>query len=141
MNKRYQLIKPIISDKIYETSSLIKGAKKCYNEVKSAKIGGAKTFTVRDIDSQQTYIFKIHNPYIPANQLTLGGGGVVSLPMGNVVPLNNVVQRGGDDDTESQINAVKDDLKKLEDRVTALEAKGTVSGPAGTSDPNTCCIM
>ena len=60
MNKRYQLIKPIISDKIYETSSLMKGAKKCYSEVKTAKIIGSKTFTMRDIDSQETYIFKIH---------------------------------------------------------------------------------
>lgn len=65
MNKRYQLIKPLISDKIYETSSMIRGAKKCYNEIKLAKIAGINTFAIRDIDSRQTYEFKIHNPYNP----------------------------------------------------------------------------
>ena len=191
MNKRYQLIKPIISDKIYETSSLIKGAKKCYSEVKNAKICGAKTFTVRDIDSQETFIFKIHNPYIPQNQIALGGsqialsgpqhqialsGGTVVLPTMGSAKLNknnhldltnhtgqylgqNIRQLGGaDDDTDTKISAINDNLKKLDERVTILESKGTATvvpppetvgtigatGATGTvtaENPNTCSVM
>jgi hypothetical protein len=187
MNKRYQLIKPIISDKIYETSSLIKGAKKCYSEVKNAKISGAKTFTVRDIDSQETFIFKIHNPYSPQNQIGLGGHQNQIAPSGhqnqialgghqnqialgghqnrialsghqNQIALSgqylgqNIRQLGGaDDDTDTKINAINDNLKKLDARVTILESKGnetavapqeTVGTTGATAEnPNTCSVM
>lgn len=105
MNKRYQLIKPFLSDKIYETSTLNKGAKKCYNEVKSSKIIGATEFSVRDIDSYEIFKFKIHHPYFPMQS---GGNpeqkqeqqieGVAEIPLAN-----------------------DDKLKNMDDRITRLE--------------------
>lgn len=66
MNKinRYKLIKPVISHKIHETTSIKKGSKKCYNELLELKIEGVNTFTVLDVDSQKMFTFKINNPYV-----------------------------------------------------------------------------
>lgn len=57
-HRRYQLIEPYVGQKVYESSSLKKGAKKCYDEL---KISGKKTshFTIMDIESYQKYTFGI----------------------------------------------------------------------------------
>lgn len=75
MNNRYQLINPFISEKIYETKNITKAAKKFYNEIKEeAQRGGGKTyqtFTLLDIDTKKSYVFKIknHNIIHSANQI------------------------------------------------------------------------
>ena len=60
MNKRFQLIKPVISDNIHEATSLLKGAKKCYNELKLSHATNYDEFSIYDIDSKQIHRFKIH---------------------------------------------------------------------------------
>ena len=64
MTKRYQLIKPIVSDKIYETESLNKAASKCYKEIKLNQIAGASTFTIRNVDTNEYIDFSLTRPGI-----------------------------------------------------------------------------
>lgn len=59
--KRYQLIKPTVGSNIYKTSSFRKASKKCFDEV--AKIVGLETFTMRNVDTNQIYDFRIHKPF------------------------------------------------------------------------------
>ena len=68
MSRRYQLIKPFFGTKIYETKmsggekhTMLKCAKKCYRDVKNAKIAGVKTFSIRELDTNQIFTFKINN--------------------------------------------------------------------------------
>ena len=68
----------------------------------------------------------------------------------------NIRQLGGaDDDTDTKISAINDNLKKLDERVTILESKGTATvvappetvgnvgtiGAATVENPNTCSVM
>lgn len=62
--KRYQLIKPVVSHNIYETSSLNRASKKCYRELINLKLKGVETFSIKNIDTDQTYVFKIHKQFI-----------------------------------------------------------------------------
>ena len=85
-NTRYQLIKPIVSDKMYETSSLKKASKKCFEEIKSLKIIGLETFTIKNINSNETYTFQIHEPYRYEKQYDQS----VMIPtINNIQPINN----------------------------------------------------
>lgn len=62
MKNRYQLIKPFSGSKVHQTSSLKKGAKKCYDELKTTPhYYSANSFTVIDLDSYKTYDFLIHH--------------------------------------------------------------------------------
>lgn len=121
MNNRYQLIKPIVSDKIYETSSLMKGAKKCYGEVKNSRIS-AQTFTIKNINSNEIYTFKIHKPY--AEKMIGGAETQLIMPTLNDknVILHQSVQKGGDID-EAVVNEMKTTLDGLVAKVTAVEEK------------------
>lgn len=113
MNKRYQLIKPIISDKIYETQSLMKGAKKCYNEVKNARLPNAKTFTMKDIDTHENYIFKINNPYVPPLQT----GGSPPKHENDDEKIESLIPQ----QNSGKIIKMEDDIKLLESRITIVE--------------------
>lgn len=64
----------MISHKIYETSSLKKASKKCYSEVKNLKVEGATSFSIRDIDSNEVFQFKIHHPYVKQNATFVQSG-------------------------------------------------------------------
>jgi hypothetical protein len=57
---RYQLIKPFAGDKIYESNNLIRGAKKCYDELKLSGQQIPDHFMVLDIDSYKKFTFKTH---------------------------------------------------------------------------------
>lgn len=59
--KRYQLIKPIVSHKIYETHSFNRASKKCYDELKALNMLNVNSFTIRDIDTNAMFTFKIHD--------------------------------------------------------------------------------
>ena len=61
MNKRFQLIKPFIGEKVYETSSLKKGAKKCYQEFKQSQNNKTNEFSVLNIDTHETYRYKVNH--------------------------------------------------------------------------------
>ena len=59
MNKQYKIISPNINDKIFEASTMIKGAKRCYDEIKNSHIH-ANSFTIKDMSSNETFTFAIH---------------------------------------------------------------------------------
>jgi hypothetical protein len=59
--RRYKLVTPYSSEKVYETSSLTKGAKKCYDELKgSPYYYGCNKFIIMDIDDFKKYDFGIN---------------------------------------------------------------------------------
>ena len=111
MNKRYQIIKPFISDKIYESSSMKKGSKKCYSEIKEANLDGVANFTIKDIDSNETFIFKIHHPYIKSKIIQKGGD-----KSGN----NNI---GSDIIQVNKLTELENNIKSLEHRILKIEEK------------------
>lgn len=56
---KYQLVYPVIGTRVYQTTSLKKGAKKCYEELKSLENINTSYFTVLNIDTYETYKFQI----------------------------------------------------------------------------------
>lgn len=96
--KRYQLIKPIISYKIYETCSFNKASKSCFNELKSnmSKIN-SDTFTMRNIDTNEFFTFKIHeNTFNNSNNLNnnIKLNQVVPMPLSTKIDkydINNLI--------------------------------------------------
>ena len=57
-NKRYQIVLPYKSDKIYVEPNLYAGADRCYKEIEIRKIKTPE-FTIYDIDSNKLYHFEI----------------------------------------------------------------------------------
>lgn len=82
MLKRYRIIKPYFSDKIVEASSLKKGAKSCYKDIKSTNTISSE-FAIKDIDTNEVYRYKI-------NKIQLGG--TVPDPIG--VPVDDAPTAG-----------------------------------------------
>lgn len=59
MNKSlYRLIKPYQSDKVYESSSIMHGAGKCYKEIIKSN-SNTPEFSIMEINSNQIYDFKV----------------------------------------------------------------------------------
>jgi hypothetical protein len=122
MNNRYQLTKPFLSDKVYESSSVLKSAKKCYQEVKKAKLPNIKTFTIKDIDSNKSFIFQIHHPYMQK-----GGEGEETKDVVNPVlvqdqqtaPVN--VTQHIESTVSDKFLELQTEIKKLDVRIAALE--------------------
>lgn len=79
MAKRFQLVGPIVGTKAYQTESFDMGVKKCYQELKQR--GGSNfnkydTFSVMDMDTYETYKFKIDKTNIPFMNPPTQIGGV-----------------------------------------------------------------
>jgi len=62
-DKRYQLIKPIVSNNIYETPTLKKASKMCFAELMKGggNINDYTHFAIRDVDNNEIFTYKIHN--------------------------------------------------------------------------------
>ena len=56
---KYQLIYPVVGTCAYQSTSLKKGAKKCYEELKSLSNINTPYFTVLNLDTYETYKFQI----------------------------------------------------------------------------------
>jgi hypothetical protein len=54
----YRLVKPYQSDKVYESSSIMHGAGKCYKELKKTN-SNTPEFSIMDINTNHIYDFKI----------------------------------------------------------------------------------
>jgi len=54
----YRLVKPYQSDKVYESSSIMHGAGKCYKELKKTNLN-TQEFSIIDINTNQLYDFKV----------------------------------------------------------------------------------
>lgn len=61
---RFRLISPMVGNKIYSTTSLKHGAKKCLNELNS-DTKKYDSFAMLDVDTYETYKFKLN--YHPKN--------------------------------------------------------------------------
>ena len=57
---KYQLIYPIVGNKLYQATSLKGGAKRCYDELKQLDNIESDYFTVMNVDTFETFKFKIH---------------------------------------------------------------------------------
>lgn len=104
IKKRYQLIKPIISNNIYETSSFNRASKRCYEEVIRLKISNLQTFTMRNIDTNDIYEFKIKS--IPSTQSTQSTQSIVG---------NNLLKQNIQNNVNNNFNALEnaDDIENI----------------------------
>lgn len=98
---KYQLIHPVVGTRAYQTTSLKKGAKKCYEELKSLDNISSLHFTILNIDTYETYKFKINHANI------------------------NKIQTGGDGELVKKVNSIQDAVNKLNSRVRKLEDGST----------------
>lgn len=111
--RRYQIVVPYTSDKIYEASSLKKGAKKCYREFKMnvARYPNSKSFTIMDIDNLNTYQFAL-------NKYQIGGDGednVQNEENQNDHPVENLerVEDQAEHQEKTQIDRIEHKLDRL----------------------------
>lgn len=56
----FRLIKPVSSNKVYESKTIMHGAGKCYKELKTHNIK-ASSFSIIEINQNQVYTFKINS--------------------------------------------------------------------------------
>ncbi len=105
---QFKLIKPFVSDTIYKTSSINKASKRCYNEVKELNVN---TFTMMNIDTKQSYVYKIHNKQI--------GGDVEDDD--ELVEVVDDIAEGAKKNTDS-IKILQSKVSLLEKRISKLES-------------------
>jgi len=105
----YRLVKPYDSTKVYEATSIMHGAGKCYKEIKKTNII-TNEFSVIDINSNNIYEFKIN----PSQQMLLKKNPDELLA--------NNIQNGGDkldlEKIQKQINELNTKVKELEIKIS-----------------------
>ena len=117
----YRLVKPYQSDKVYESSSIMHGAGKCYKELKKTN-SNTPEFSIMDINTNQIYDFKVSsspkmifnkNPdellktqQIQQNQ-TQEGGNIIN----EINEINDI----------NKINELKNIITDLRSRIEKLE--------------------
>lgn len=104
----YRLVKPYESNKVYEASSIMHGAGKCYKEIKKTNTI-TNDFSMIDINSNNIYEFKIN----PTQQMLLKKDP-------NELLNNN--QDGGNkidlEKIQKQINELNIKVKELEIKIS-----------------------
>lgn len=101
---KYQLIHPVVGTRAYQTTSLKKGARKCYEELKSLNNINTSQFTILNIDTYKIYKFQIDATNI--NKTQYGGN---SKDKGDII---------------KKIDLIEDAVNKLNSRVQKLENDG-----------------
>lgn len=99
---RYQLIEPIISNKIYDTTSLKRASKRCFNEVKNLKYNNLTTFTIQNLDSNETFTFKIHKPPHKLDNINEVNENILNLSY--LIDVNNKNTNANNTNTNSNAN-------------------------------------
>jgi hypothetical protein len=101
----YRLVKPYESNKVYEASSIMHGAGKCYKEIKKTNTI-TNDFSILDINTNNIYEFKIN----PTQQMLLKKNPDELL--------NKNIQNGGNkidlENLQKQINELNTKVKELE---------------------------
>jgi hypothetical protein len=141
--KRYQLIKPVVSHKIYETISLNKASKKCYSELKELMQSGGNfsqesvttSFSIRDIDSNEVFSYKIHNPNgFNQNKFNKKQNGFISVEtdIANLININSTnggqvinPQNGGFNSNSNSNSNKNQKIDIITSKVTLLETDMT----------------
>jgi hypothetical protein len=110
----YRLVKPYQSNKVYEATTFMRGANKCYHELQKNNVK-CDMFTILNINDNSLYDFNIKNKpqMILQEKQNINDNGVQEL-------LNNNIQDGGNKDNITQL---KLQIKSLEDRIKILESK------------------
>ena len=106
----YRLVKPYESNKVYEASSVMHGAGKCYKEIKKTNTI-ANEFSIMDVNSNNIYEFKIN----PTQQMLLKKNPDELLN-------NHNEQNGGNkmdiEKLQKQINELNIKIKELEIKIS-----------------------
>jgi hypothetical protein len=103
----YRLVKPYQSDKVYESSSIMHGAGKCYKELKKTN-SNTPEFSIMDINTNQIYDFKVS----PSPKMILHKNPDELLP-------TQQTQEGGND--IHYIKELKNKIIDLTSRIEKLE--------------------
>jgi hypothetical protein len=104
---KYQLIHPIVGTRVYQTTSLKRGAKKCYEELKSLNNINSPSFTVLNVDTYETFKFRIDSTKV--NGALAGSNGAKS------------IDQEGIDELRKTIGDLHARVKKLEDQSKPLK--------------------
>jgi hypothetical protein len=137
-NKRFQLIKPYVSDKIYETDTMMKGAKKCYKELKDNIINQENItnvpdeFTIMDIESYKKYVFKINKNNTNSNATYNAAYNATYNATGGGINPQNISEKNSNNSTYAITK-----LQQLDQRVSNIE--NILNNKE--SDDNICDIM
>jgi hypothetical protein len=105
----YRLIKPYQSDKVYEASTTLHGAGKCYRELKKNNVN-CDSFTIMNLDDNSMYDFKINEK---PNMI---------LKDDNTNKVNELLNGGGNIDNKD-IDELKILINDLSNRMKILEQK------------------
>lgn len=129
-HQRFQLIAPIVGNKIYQTNSFQKGAGKCFEELKGCEKNDFNQFTIMNVDNFETYKFGISKRE-KHNTSGAGGSGIQRGGSNNIQSAgrvdNSLVIPSGEiiGNEVRQMSHIIDDTKivRLEKAVVALSDK------------------
>jgi hypothetical protein len=131
MNKhnRFQLISPIIGNKIYQSSSFNKGAKKCYDELKGCGKNDFNDFTIMNLDNYETFKFAI-NKREKHNHNLQQGGNIQNIPTEHISQHNDIKPEHNDikpehndTSTDIKINKIMEIIRILNKKISSIDAK------------------
>lgn len=105
----YRLVKPYQSNKVYEASTVMHGAGKCYRELKKSNVV-CNSFSIMDINLNSIYDFNIK----PKDVMILKKDPSELLNKNN----SEINQIGGD-----ELFQIKNDIEQLKNRISTLETK------------------
>jgi hypothetical protein len=105
---KYQLVSPIVGSKIYQAADYKKGAKRCYNELMGMGSMNSNEFIMMDIDTYETYTYKIHRKNRPKQR----GGNAENISIESV---NKLI--------DSKIAPIENQLRKIVEKIKEPEIK------------------
>lgn len=152
--RKYKIVEPIINNKIYESNSFKKASKRCYNEIKSLKLVNVDKFIMKDIDTNQTYSFKIHTPFIQHIKNTYDDNDLINLinpindldnNLNNNITNNTKQENNNENKMIISINAINSEIKLLSLRIENIECKlktkDSIEHDKIYHDDNPCFIL
>lgn len=133
---RFQLVSPIVGEKIYQTNSAKAGFKKCYEELKAFGLKNYKEFSVMDINTYKTFKFAIRH-----NKIQIGSGNENK----NIDDQSKNSQDTQEDTQEekniepaepidNKINELENTIKLLTEKISIIENKLNLSNDIPNND-------
>ena len=121
---QYQLIEPILSNKTYQTTSLKKASKKCFDEIKNLKINNLETFKIKNLNTNEIFVFKINQPNIQSNKSEkFNKPDQPDQPSENVLNLSHLIDLNQTTQSNCKINDLSKEIKDIKNIVTRIENK------------------
>lgn len=125
---KYQLVYPVKGTKIYQSNSLNKGARKCFNDLKLLENFDSPFFKIINIDTGEAYLFKINKK---ANNSK--NNGIIDLDLSkNSQESVQSIKYNNDNfnDIKSMIKNLNIKINKLEDRIDEISLNIKNNGTA-----------